>query len=278
MTTLPEDREPLMRFLTVQTRLDAELARVLDVAARDTERRILRARGAVEGSRLTVMLRDLREIQHELWVRGIGERVAGRLRDAREAASRAARVLDEFLARVAGERRAEILVDAFRSRVQQGIAVDAARIPQELSVRVYRNEALASGKIERIIRASIIRGMSAREIAQQVESLIDPRVRGGVSHAALRLGRTELNNAFHTRQIAEAQREWVSAVRWNLSRSHPREDVCDVYASRDDGLGSGVWDKHGVPSKPHPQCLCYLTYEMMSADQAVELIASQLAS
>lgn len=276
MTTLPEKREPLLRFLTIQAKLDGELAAVLRVAARDTERRIARERGVIETSRLAVILRDVREIQHQLWVRGVGERVAARLQDARAAADRAADALDRWLAHVAGERRAEILTDAFRRTLERGLEVDASRVPQQLSARVLRNSDLASRKIERIIRAGIVRGMGAREIALQVRPFVDPSTRGGASYAAMRLGRTELNNAFHEQQKLQARRDWVAGVRWNLSKTHPRKDVCDVYAEHEEGLGRGVWDKDSVPDKPHPQCLCFMTYDLVGEDEALDLILSQV--
>ena len=275
MTTIPEDREPLIRLLTVQVGLDRELASALLDAARDTERRILRERKGIRLSQLTILLRDLRGIQSRLWVGEIAEIIASRMRTVENAASRAARSLDEFLENAVGRRRAQILVEAFSARVQQGLRVDASRVPQQLSTAVYRNAALSSGKIETIIRSNLIRGNGAREMAEQVRPLIDPRVRGGVSHAATRLGRTELANAFHDRQIVEADREWVRGVRWNLSRSHPRKDECDRLASHDAGLGAGVWDKRAVPRKPHPQCMCYMTYDVMTPDEALELIIAR---
>lgn len=275
MTTLPNSRAPLLRFLTVQALLDGDLLRILAHAARDTERRILRTRGAVEGARLTQLLADLREIQHDMWIAGVGPAIGSRLREAVEAADRAAETLDEFLTHAVGERRAGILTGAFRRGLKRGLELDRSRVPHTLSARVFRNAALFSGKIERIIRSSVIRGQSAREMAQQVRHLIDPRVKGGASYAALRLGRTELNNSFHRQQIANGQRDWVTGVRWNLSKSHPKPDSCDAYADHDEGLGRGVWDKSRVPDKPHPQCMCYMTYQMMSSDQVLQLIVAE---
>lgn len=273
---IPNSREPLLRFLTLQVKLDRELIKVLREAAEDTERRIRRTKGIAEGSQLASLLADIRKIQHELWVVGVGRAVGRRLREAVQAADRAARGLDEFLANAVGDRRAGILTGAFSRQLQRGLELDALRIPQQLSDRVYRNRDIWSGKIERIIRAGVIRGLSARQIAQQVRPTVDPRVRGGASHAAMRLGRTELNNAFHQRQIAQAQRSWVTGVQWNLSKSHPRPDLCDEYAAHDEGLGSGVWDKSSVPSKPHPQCLCYMTYAVVGQDEALQMILREV--
>lgn len=271
--TLPRGREPLIRYLRIQARLDKDLREILREAARDTFRRLMRVRIGARAAQLSEIMRDIRRIQHDLWVTGVGEAIGDRLREAEKAADVSARALDEFLERHVGERRAAILRESFSRQIERGLRIDQTRVPQELSLRVYRNADIASGRIERVIRAAIIRGQSARELAEQVRGMINPNVRGGVSYAAMRLGRTELNNAFHQRQIEQAQREWVTGVKWNLSNSHPKPDACDLYAAHDEGLGRGVWDKNSVPPKPHPHCMCYMTYELMSPDQAVELIA-----
>ena len=53
--------------------------------------------------------------------------------------------------------------------------------------------------------------------------------------------------------------EEVVGYQWRLSRSHPRADICDVYANVDYGLGKGVHPKDKLPRLPaHPHCMCYL--------------------
>jgi len=53
--------------------------------------------------------------------------------------------------------------------------------------------------------------------------------------------------------------EEIVGYQWRLSRSHPRADICDVYASVDYGLGRGVHPKGKLPRLPaHPHCMCYL--------------------
>ncbi len=53
--------------------------------------------------------------------------------------------------------------------------------------------------------------------------------------------------------------EEVVGYQWRLSRSHPRADICDVYANVDYGLGRGVHPKNKLPRLPaHPHCMCYL--------------------
>lgn len=106
--------------------------------------------------------------------------------------------------------------------------------------------------------------------------MIDPSTPGGVSYAAKRLGRTELNNAFHTTQQASAEvNPFVMALRWNLSLSHKKPDRCDELADgHSRGKTSGIYLPSDLPRKPHPQCLCYTTNEMMDEDEFLNLVSN----
>lgn len=115
---------------------------------------------------------------------------------------------------------------------------------------------MAAGTLDRQINSHIAQGASAKRLADAVKHSIKPSVPGGVSHAAMRLARTEINNAFHSQAIASMQDEpWVIGVEWNLSRQHPADqrDICDQYAD------IRIFDKTKVPPKPHPNCRCYIT-------------------
>lgn len=256
--------------------MDRELANVLAFAARDTEKRLLRTKG-IRADQLSIILRDLKEIQSQLWIQGVGPAIEGRLDDARNQADLAAQKLDTYLTDKVGKSLSSKLIDQFERTIQRGIALDALRAPLTLSTRVYERAALSSGHIEKIIRAGVIRGFSAREIAADVKKFIHPSTPGGASYAAMRLGRTELNNAFHEQQKAEAVRSWVTGAKWNRSKSHPKRDRCDEYAEHDEDLGVGVWDKNRIPNKPHPQCLCYITYKVMNEEDALNLILGRVA-
>lgn len=271
-------RDPLTQYLGVQRRVDRELSRVLARAARDAQRRVIVLELGPPGigrevrrAQLIGVLRAIRELQYQLWFEGVGPQITANLRDAQFAAMRAADFMDDVLFAALPQEQAEILRATVRRQSEAGLVAEAQRQARELSPRVWKNAALASNRIERTIRSGIIQGLSARELARDVRDMILPNVRGGVSYAAMRLARTELNNAFHNRQIASAQeRPWVIGVKWNLSGSHPRSDVCDQLASEDrHDMGSGVFPKGDVPGKPHPHCLCHLTYEMQDEDSFV---------
>jgi hypothetical protein len=152
-------------------------------------------------------------------------------------------------------RTAESGVKTYLARESMGVS---------LSERVYRNGQVASGRIDRVVNNGLLRGASAREIARDVAGLINPNTPGGVSYAAMRLGRTELANSFHkVNNDSYDANPFVQMVGWNLSESHPDNDICDDLAE------DGPYDPKGVPDKPHPHCLCYTTPEVMSDDELV---------
>lgn len=130
-----------------------------------------------------------------------------------------------------------------------------------LADRIYRNGQATVMQVGKIVDRGLALQQSAREIARQVRGHFRPDVPGGSSYAAMRLARTEINNAHHdtTKRLTEDQ-PWVLGYKWNLSSSHPKPDACNQYAEDDhDDLGPGVYKKGNAPSKPHPQCLCYLS-------------------
>lgn len=131
-----------------------------------------------------------------------------------------------------------------------------------LSQRVYRTKALAQKWVQRDVTIEIAKGSSAKEIAKVVRKHIRPNTPGGVSYAALRLGRTELNNAFHATSITMAEkRPWINGMKWYLSKTHDFKDdcLCETYAGK-------IFPMQNVPPKPHPQCRCFVVPELEPVD------------
>lgn len=131
-----------------------------------------------------------------------------------------------------------------------------------LSQRVWRNSQATQKALNETIDAGLVLGKSAAEIASDVKQFLRPNVPGGASYAAMRLGRTEVNNAYHATSMRHyRETPWIDEVKWWLSGSHPKPDECNEYAEAVNGrgMGAGVWKVSDVPDKPHPQCLCYVT-------------------
>lgn len=290
MTTPDQGRRPLSEYLRVQLSADRELNRVLELAARQSASRVrdLELRegdsiGArVRAAQLRAVLAELAGIQSDTWQSGIGPIIQRNYPKAQAAAERSFSVIENVLRAVIGDRAAEQLLSSFRQTARAGLELDRVRRSQRLSERVYRNSALSSGAVERTIRAGIIQGLSARELAGNVKKYISPTTPGGIAYAAQRLARTELNNAFHEAQKIQGEAPWVNAVVWNLSNSHPakkgaKEDECDRFATQDIyDLGKGCYPADRVPNKPHPQCLCFTTFRTISESEMLDLLPSLL--
>ena len=114
--------------------------------------------------------------------------------------------------------------DSLRQTARRNVESTVTRVLETelpLSQKVYKTRALANGYVSHAINRGLSRGDSADDIAASVRHLIRPDTPGGVSYAAKRLGRTEINNAFHAQSIHDSQESpWVDEMRWRLSKVH----------------------------------------------------------
>lgn len=265
--------DPLREYLTVQRRYDADLDRTLERTARAIKTRISRLPvgigGEVRKAQLQLVLNEISRIQAQMWAGPVRNNIVAGRKAAAEAAQRAAETLTRVAYASLPDSVAQALTDGVRRTAMAGIDADAARVPRALSDRVYKNGVLANGQVDQVIRQGLIQGLSAKELSRDVYRFISPSTPGGVSYAASRLARTEINNAFHEQQIEMgATSPGVEATVWNLSGSHKKPDECNKFATADDHrLGAGSYPARSVPSKPHPHCFCFLTYKTMPPEQ-----------
>ena len=275
MTT--NDKRPLLSYLKVQKQYEQRLLFTLrrtssriNAQLKDLENRV-GIGAAVRRDQLRMAQAEIQREIGALW-RLMGSELEAARADAASAAVKTMFVYDDMLLRAtmsAADRdylmrslvaQARGQVDVVQSRL-----LGYSRIT--LSDRVYKSQKLVSGQIDRLVDSALARGLSARELAAEVRSFIKPDVRGGVRYAAMRLGWTELNNAFHATAVRHsATMPWVTGVQWHLSGSHPRPDECNDYAAHN---GDGVWEPKDVPPKPHPNCLCYTTSVTVERDEFI---------
>lgn len=271
--------DPIQPYRRVQASTDAQLKRVLEQAAKDIRQRILRlprgVGGDVRGAQLRVTLAAIKKVQRSMWRGAIGPAVSSGIDGAEKAAESAIETMTRVAYASLSERVADALVDGLRAAAQSGLKSDAARRKRELSTRVYHQEAFHEGKLEELIRRGLVSNLTAKELATDAYKYVSPTTPGGASYAAMRLARTEINNAFHERQVEGAKRPGVKAARWNLSGSHKVPDECNLFAVQNlHGDGPGLYPAGQIPDKPHPQCFCFLTYESMSPKAFSEALAS----
>ena len=140
-----------------------------------------------------------------------------------------------------------------------------------LSDRIWEADRVLRKNLHDMIEQCVNQGLSAVEFSRAVEQYlkepgrtwttkITPSVtgRGSIKGNALRLARTETNNAYRLGHALGAQNSTiVKGIKWELSGSHPEEDICDEWATQDlYGLGPGVYHPGNIPPG-HPNCLCY---------------------
>jgi hypothetical protein len=161
---------------------------------------------------------------------------------------------------------------AYEEQAKQGIqaVLSKAKNGIPLARSVYKTQALATGMVDRKVSQGLLLGMNAKAIAKSVKDMIRPDVKGGVSYAAHRLARTEINHAYQTSQAMRYQDDpTVKAMKWNLSNSHPTPDICNVLATAKGPEGAGTYPKGAKPDS-HPNCLCYQTPVSISEDDFIE--------
>jgi hypothetical protein len=203
--------DPLRRYLRVQAGVDRDLKRVLERAARDARAQIRRLpRGTLRRAQLERVLRQIKRAQALMWQQDVLGIVTTGREEAVRAAQEAADALTRDLWRRVPERQAEALDRSFR--VSTGEGVGTRRQQRQLSTRVVGSGRLAQRRVDQIIQSALVRQLNADELAREVYQHISPTVPGGASYAAMRIARTEINNAFHEAQIAQGQRPGVEPV------------------------------------------------------------------
>lgn len=257
----PQPEEHLAAYAGVQRAADREILAALRLAYRDVGRELgklgqQRGPASLERQRLLAVKKAILEAQAEFYDKA-GDIIAKRRVEAAARAIKVSARYDEAVFARAGREDdlralSESLEETEARAPERMIArMTGSRLP--LSERVYRTRAYTQGLLERRINSGLARGLSAQELAREVRDLVNPNTPGGVRFAALRLARTEINNAYHAMAIRAAElKPWVTYLEWHTSDSHVRLDKCDQ-------LNKQTFTPADTPRKPHPQCMCYVT-------------------
>ena len=274
------DRRPLLGFLQVQEAWERDVLFALkksQASSAAAVRGMAQAPGIgarARSAQMQMSQRALLEQQSKLWD-AVGSSVAASRAAAAAKAIEVSSVYEDMLLKQAlTPMQRDALLRSAQATARRNVENVTNRVlgysKMPLSEQVYKTKAWSNGLLENRINAAIGRGASARDIANDVKDLINPNTPGGVKYAAMRLGRTENNNAFHATSVLHAQKTpWVTGVKWELSGSHPRPDECNEYAESVHYAGGeeGVWLPNEVPGKPHPNCLCFTTPVTVSPEE-----------
>lgn len=220
-------------------------------------------------------------LEHQAAVlRKLGRVVEARRLEATARAIQLGNAMDAyFLARMGNSRLALEALDNMKFGLAKTTEVALARMGYsytDLSQRIYNNDVWLGSRIDQRITTILAAGKSAREFAAEAADWFNPNTPGGIRYAAMRLARSEINNAFHAVSVQQVQEKpWANGMKWNLSGSHPKPDICDEYAKEDKfQLGAGMFPKDQVPRKPHPHCYCYATPGLIDEDTFLDNLVS----
>lgn len=278
---------PLTRYLVLQQALDADVTSHLLHASsqidlelgklQQVSRRSAGIGNLVRTEQLQRAQAAIARELHTLWTK-VGDTTGAAMALARaEAAESILAGSESVLGKLFSEADRAYMMESVKTQAARGSELLRERVSGtsriDLSARVYRAEALTRGTVEQLINSALARGASAAELAKDVRRYINPNTAGGVKYAAMRLARTELNNAFHAQQIRQAEESpFVDGIKWNLSGSHPVPDECNDYAEKQHVKGQdvGFFKPNEVPVKPHPNCLCYLTPVTIGEEEFIQ--------
>jgi hypothetical protein len=273
--TSPASRDPrqwLVKYVSLQQSVDRKIVAALNRADRDAAARIRAIKGKtnisakVERAQLTEVRIAVQRVLAEMW-QSVGETTKASQALAAATALEQGWDWDQVLLRRAfsdaSDRKA--MLASLKQTASRNVEASVARmtgVHVPLSQRVYRARDLSQGRVDARINSGLARGISWGQLANEVKGFISPNVVGGVSYAAKRLARTEINNAYHAvTAINNQDKPWNVAMVWKTSGSHPEPDICDLRAQ------NSPYPLDDVPKKPHPQCLCYVYPETVSSEE-----------
>lgn len=197
---------------------------------------------------------------------------ARRLRAASRAAGMVAETSEALLGAAGQGPLAEALKESFLAVSQRAIDVAMQRMRLSavpLAERIYNSGVWMNGRLDRLINETLASGLNAREFAKRARDWFSPNTPGGIRYAAMRLARTEINNAFHSMAAEKAANTpWINEVDWILSGSHPKPDECNVLAA------GGPYPSDEVPARPHPNCMCVIVPKPIDEDEFVDRFVS----
>jgi SPP1 gp7 family putative phage head morphogenesis protein len=276
-------RRWLAKYVRIQTKSDTKIRTVLVDAAEDAYKRIVLLdrkstfSSGVRVAQIRLALREVKVIHNEIFNAVLPIIKDGQSDEAQAAVDGLSETDRRYLRAALRDTSAvDFFVNSQKQSARNGVAHAISQVTksrQPLSARVYRTQSLANNWVQRLITSAIVRGDSAQDLAKQVRSHIRPSTRGGTSYAAIRLGRTELNNAFHATAVELAKdRPWIEGMRWRTSSVHEPSFPAEIC----DRLNGQIFPVEQVPAKPHPQCRCFVTPELEAFDVfARHLVAGQ---
>ena len=147
---------------------------------------------------------------------------------------------------------------------------------KKLSNRVWDFKNNSYDMMKQTIEQNINQGKSAVNFAKELQDKFE----GTTRYQAMRLARTETNQAYHRGQkMSDKESIIVKGTKWNLSSSHPTyppsyeyngyNEICNYRAEANHhNMGAGVYPAGETPFD-HPNGLCYLTSVLYQKEELI---------
>ena len=264
-------RTPLITLMRLETKHVASLNKVLTGAVKDLDKKIA---GMANANPITMLQAQAQRAAMKDFLGQTFDTVEdvasrGMLEAARAASGVVSQYEDELLKLVLDPKTMGALAKSEAKRAAAGLEAALKRMQgtsyKPLSKTVYDSKQLANGWVDNTINKALASGWSRQQLAAELKKSINPKTPGGVSYAANRTARTEINNAFHASSAERYMNSViVESVDWHLSSSHPEGDVCDMLQDE------SPYPKKSVPQKPHPNCYCYITPHLPTEEEFLE--------
>lgn len=171
----------------------------------------------------------------------------------------------------------------FGAVAERAVRIEFERIYEDgltLTDRLWKLDTETRRLVQDKVVGAIAKGRSARDLAKDLRQYLTAAGQGNARYNALRLARTEINTAHREAHIQSTLdsngnlKEFIRAIGWRLSPSHPRPDICDRWASQDiDKLGPGNYKPEHVPID-HAHGMC-LTVTLLKAHPDMEFVVKE---
>lgn len=123
-----------------------------------------------------------------------------------------------------------------------------------LSERLGEITTATRQQIEDTLVQAVTEGVSSSEAGSRLERLFTATESETPAFRAYRIARTEIAHAHREGHIRSCvnpdtgmKKSYVEAIGYRLSLSHPKPDICDIWAADDSGLGPGNYEPGDVP-------------------------------
>ena len=167
---------------------------------------------------------------------------------------------------VFGPEAVDAHVRGVNSRAASAFITRTGKDGIRLSDRVWQANQSWRMAVQSVVQDAVISGRPPVQVAREIEQYLKPgvnvpyktetakrlKVPKDTSMPAMRVARTEMQNAFHEGTItSHGSMPSYLGIRWHIASGLGHEyDICDTYAQQ------GFFPKGTEPSKPHPHCFC----------------------